>query len=49
MNKTFGLLFYVKKTKMIANGTAPVYSLVVDVEVNFNISNTLRFRCCLRA
>jgi len=25
MNKTFGLLFYVKRSKMIGNGTAPVY------------------------
>lgn len=25
MNKTFGLLFYVKKAKTIANGTAPIY------------------------
>ncbi|HEX8378263.1 MAG TPA: site-specific integrase [Pedobacter sp.] len=33
MNKTFGLLFYVKKTKMIANGTAPVYlRITIDGE-----------------
>jgi site-specific recombinase XerD len=25
MNKTFSLLFYVKKSKVIANGTAPIY------------------------
>ena len=25
MNKTFGLLFYVKKSKMLTNGTAPIY------------------------
>jgi len=33
MNKTFGLLFYVKKTKMIANGTALVYlRITIDGE-----------------
>ncbi len=33
MNKTFGLLFYVKKTKMIANGTVPVYlRITIDGE-----------------
>jgi hypothetical protein len=33
MNKTFGLLFYVKKSKMIANGTAPVYlRITIDGE-----------------
>ena len=33
MNKTFGLLFYVKRSKMIGNGTAPVYLRVtVDGE-----------------
>jgi site-specific recombinase XerD len=33
MNKTFGLLFYVKKTKIIANGTAPVYlRITIDGE-----------------
>ena len=25
MNKTFNLLFYVKKSKILANGTAPIY------------------------
>ena len=25
MNKTFNLLFFVKKTKIKANGTAPIY------------------------
>ncbi len=25
MNKTFSLLFYVKKSKILANGTAPIY------------------------
>ncbi len=25
MNKTFSLLFYVKRSKAIANGTAPIY------------------------
>jgi hypothetical protein len=25
MNKTFSLLFYVKKSKAAANGTAPIY------------------------
>ena len=25
MNKTFNLLFYVKRSKTIANGTAPIY------------------------
>jgi site-specific recombinase XerD len=33
MNKTFGLLFYVKRSKMIGNGTVPVYLRVtVDGE-----------------
>ncbi len=33
MNKTFGLLFYVKRSKMISNGTVPVYLRVtVDGE-----------------
>jgi site-specific recombinase XerD len=33
MNKTFGLLFYVKRSKMTGNGTAPVYLRVtVDGE-----------------
>jgi hypothetical protein len=33
MNKTFGLLFYVKRSKKIGNGTAPVYLRVtVDGE-----------------
>ena len=33
MNKTFGLLFYVKRSKMIGNGTCPVYLRVtVDGE-----------------
>ena len=25
MNKTFSLLFYVRKSKKLANGTAPIY------------------------
>jgi site-specific recombinase XerD len=33
MNKTFGLLFYVKRSKMTGNGTAPVYlRITVDGE-----------------
>jgi hypothetical protein len=33
MNKTFGLLFYVKRSKMMGNGTAAVYLRVtVDGE-----------------
>ncbi len=33
MNKTFGLLFYVKRSKMIGNGTVPVYlRITVDGE-----------------
>jgi site-specific recombinase XerD len=33
MNKTFGLLFYVKRSKIIGNGTAPVYlRITVDGE-----------------
>ncbi|MDR3697721.1 site-specific integrase [Mucilaginibacter sp.] len=33
MNKTFGLLFYVKRSKMVADGTAPVYlRITIDGE-----------------
>ena len=33
MNKTFGLLFYVKRSKMISDGTAPIYlRITVDSE-----------------
>ena len=33
MNKTFGLLFYVKRSKMIADGTVPVYlRITIDSE-----------------
>jgi len=34
MNKTFGLLFFVKKAKTIANGTAPIYlRITIDGKV----------------
>jgi len=33
MNKTFGLLFYIKRSKMIADGTVPVYlRITIDSE-----------------
>ncbi len=33
MNKSFGLLFYVKRSKMTADGTAPVYlRITIDGE-----------------
>ena len=48
MNKTFGLLFYVKRSKMIGNGTVPVYlRITVDGE-RIEILSRPGFTCRLQ-
>lgn len=43
MNKLFGLTFYQKKAKMLANGTVPIYLRVTLEGQRMELST----KCCL--
>ncbi len=39
MNRTFGLLFYFKRSKMISDGTAPIYLRITIESESVEISS----------